>query len=97
MTPRKRQTRREAGTQSHGPLPLKRGSRAAERSLMEPSEYRSTLPLELLASSLAMRLTLDELDWLWRELAQRTEAQKRREEVLREQREPLVRATYRNA
>ncbi len=63
---------------------------------MEPPEYPSTLPLEILAASLAMRLTLDELDWLWRELAQRTEAQ-RREEAPREQREPLVGATYRNA
>jgi hypothetical protein len=63
---------------------------------MERPEYPRSLPLEILAASLAMRLTLDELDWLWRELAQRTEAH-RREEVQRERREPLVRATYRNA
>ena len=30
--PRERQTRREAGTQSHGPLPSRGGSRATERS-----------------------------------------------------------------
>jgi hypothetical protein len=63
---------------------------------MEPPEHPSTLPLEILAASLAMRLTLDELDWLWRKLAQRTEAH-RREEVPRAQREPLVRVTYRDA
>jgi hypothetical protein len=45
---------------------------------MEPPKYRPTLPLELLAASLAARLTLDELDWLWRELAQHTEAHRKR-------------------
>ena len=45
---------------------------------MEHPEYKSTLALEILATSLATRLTLDELEWLWPELAQRTE-QKRRQ------------------
>ena len=63
---------------------------------MEPPEYKSTLPLEILAASLATRLTLDELDWLSRELAQRTDAH-RREEVHREQGEPLAPATLRYA
>jgi hypothetical protein len=35
--------------------------------------------LEILATSLTTRLTLDELEWLWRELAQHTEAQRRGE------------------
>jgi hypothetical protein len=63
---------------------------------MEPPEYKSTLPLEILAASLTTRLTLDELDWLSRELAQRTDAH-RREEVHREQGEPLAPATPRYA
>ena len=46
---------------------------------MEPSEYKSTLALEVLASSLVTRLTLDELEWLSRQLAQRIEAQRRKE------------------
>ena len=45
---------------------------------MEHPEYKSTLALEILATSLATRLTLDELEWLWPELAQRAE-QKRRQ------------------
>jgi hypothetical protein len=63
---------------------------------MEPPEYKSTLPLEILAASLTTHLTLDELEWLSRELAQRTEAQ-RREEVHREQGEPLAPAMLRYA
>jgi hypothetical protein len=46
---------------------------------MELSEYKSTLPLELLAASLATRLTLDELEWLTRDLARRTEGERREE------------------
>jgi hypothetical protein len=63
---------------------------------MESPEYNSTLPLEILAASLTTRLTPDELDWLSRELAQRTDAH-RREEVHREQGEPLAPATLRYA
>ena len=63
---------------------------------MEPPEYKSTLPLEILAASLATRLTLDELHWLSRDLAQRTEAH-RREEVHTEQGAPLAPATLRYA
>jgi hypothetical protein len=40
---------------------------------MEPLEYRSIVPLEVLAASLVMRLSVDELEWLWRDLAKRTE------------------------
>jgi hypothetical protein len=46
---------------------------------MEPSEYKSTLPLEILATSLVTRLTLDELEWLSRVLAQRTNEKSRKE------------------
>jgi hypothetical protein len=46
---------------------------------MGPSEYKSTLPLEILAASLATRLTLGELEWLWRALAQRAEEKRRKE------------------
>jgi hypothetical protein len=60
---------------------------------MEPLEYRKTLALEVLAASLQMRLTLDELEWLWRELAQRTQAQKRRKAARREGGERLDRLT----
>jgi hypothetical protein len=63
---------------------------------MEPPEYKSTLPLEILAASLATRLTLDELEWLSRDLAQRTEAH-RREEVHTEQGASLAPATLRYA
>jgi hypothetical protein len=63
---------------------------------MERLEYRRIVPLEILAASLAMRLSVDELEWLLRELAQRTEAE-RREEAQREQGEPPVPATYREA
>jgi hypothetical protein len=63
---------------------------------MEPPEYKSTLPLEILAASLATRLTLDELEWLSRDLAQRTEAHGR-EEVHTEQGAPLAPATLRYA
>jgi hypothetical protein len=75
---RYRQTRREVGTQSHKPPP-RRGSRAAERSDMQLPEYRSIAPIEILATSLVMRLSVDELEWLWRELAQRTEEKRRKE------------------
>jgi hypothetical protein len=46
---------------------------------MEPTEYKSTFALEVLVTSLVMRLTLDELEWLSRELAQRTEEKRRKE------------------
>ena len=46
---------------------------------MEPPEYKSTLALEILATSLVTRLTLGELEWLWRALAQRTEEKRRKE------------------
>ncbi len=46
---------------------------------MEPPEYKSTLALEVLATSLVRRLTLDELEWLSRQLAQRTEEKRRKE------------------
>jgi hypothetical protein len=75
---RYRQTRREVGTQSYGPL-LRRGGRVTERSLMQPPQYRSFAALEVLATSLVMRLSLNELEWLWRELAQRTQEKRRKE------------------
>ncbi len=46
---------------------------------MEPTEYKSTFALEVLATSLVMRLTLDELEWLCNALAQRTEEKRRKE------------------
>ncbi len=46
---------------------------------MESTEYKSTLPLEILATSLVTRLTLDELEWLHNALAQRTEEKRRKE------------------
>jgi hypothetical protein len=45
---------------------------------MEPRQYRSFTALEVLATSLVMRLTLDDLEWLCRELKERTD-QKRGE------------------
>jgi hypothetical protein len=63
---------------------------------MEPLEYRRIVPLEVLAASLAMRLSIDELEWLWRELAKRIEAE-RGEEVRKGQGEPLVPSIYRDA
>jgi len=45
---------------------------------MQPPQYRSFTALEVLATSLLMRLALDELEWLWRELKERTD-QKRGE------------------
>jgi hypothetical protein len=45
---------------------------------MEPPEYRSITPLEVLAASLVVRLSLNELEWLWRELARRTEEKRRK-------------------
>jgi len=35
---------------------------------MKSAKSKSSTSLEVLAKSLAMRLTLDELEWLWREL-----------------------------
>ena len=55
---------------------------------MEPPEYGSIFPLEVLATSLAMRLSVDELEWLWRELAQRTE--EKRCKACEERVEPIV-------
>ena len=47
---------------------------------MEPTtEYKSTFALEVLASSLVARLTLDELEWLCNALARRTEERRRKE------------------
>ena len=46
---------------------------------MEPTEYKGTFALEVLASSLVTRLTLDELEWLCNALAQRTEEKRRKE------------------
>jgi hypothetical protein len=46
---------------------------------MQLPEYRSIAPIEILATSLVMRLSVDELEWLWRELAQRTEEKRRKE------------------
>jgi hypothetical protein len=61
-------------------------------SLLESLEYRRIVPLEVIAASLAMHLSIDELEWLWRELAKRTEAE-RGEVVRKGQGEPLVPAT----
>jgi hypothetical protein len=57
---------------------------------LEPTGYKSTFALDLLAASLAMRLGVDELEWLGRELVKRTEVE-RRKEVHGEQGEPLGR------
>jgi hypothetical protein len=46
---------------------------------MGPSEYKSTLPLEILATSLVTRLTLDELEWLERKLVEHTKEKRRKE------------------
>ena len=46
---------------------------------MEPPEYKSTLALEILATSLVTRLTLGELEWLCNALAQRTEEKRHKE------------------
>ena len=48
---------------------------------MEPTEYKSTFALEVLATSLVTRLTLDELEWLCNALAQRTEEKRRKERM----------------
>jgi hypothetical protein len=45
---------------------------------MGPSEYKSTLPLEILATSLVTRLTLDELEWLERKLVEHTKEKRRK-------------------
>ena len=47
---------------------------------MEPPESKSTFALEVLATSLVTRLTLDELEWLCSALARRTEEKRRKEE-----------------
>jgi hypothetical protein len=52
----------------------KMGEDPLERDLLE----RPIIATEVLAASLAMRLTLEELEWLWRDLAKRAE-EKRRE------------------
>ena len=46
---------------------------------MEPTEHKGTFALEVLASSLVTRLTLDELEWLCGALARRTEEKRRKE------------------
>jgi len=46
--------------------------------MSEDSLERPIFATEVLAASLAMRLTLEELEWLWRDLAKRAE-EKRRE------------------
>jgi hypothetical protein len=46
---------------------------------MEPTEYKGTFALEVLASSLVTRLTVDELEWLCNALAQSTEEKRRKE------------------
>ena len=45
---------------------------------MQPPEYRSFAALEVLATSMVMRLSLNDLEWLWRELAQRTQEKRRK-------------------
>ncbi len=45
----------------------------------ESPEHKSTFALEVLATSLVTRLTLDELEWLCNALAQRTEEKRRKE------------------
>jgi hypothetical protein len=62
---------------------------------METPKSRSIAPLEILATSLVMRLSLDELEWLCGELAQRTEEKRRKES--KEGGEPSVLAGYRDA
>lgn len=58
----------------------KGGRRVAERNLMKLSENSNTTALEVLAASLAMRLTMDELEWLGAALNERA-AEKRSEAV----------------
>ena len=66
-----RRGRKAAGLSGMG------GGRAAERSLMEPPERSSASPaIGVLAASLAMRLTPEELEWLWRELKDRSEGRR---------------------
>ena len=48
---------------------------------MEPTESKSTFALEVLATSLVARLTLDELEWLCNALARRTEEKRRKEHM----------------
>jgi hypothetical protein len=62
---------------------------------MEPSEYGSTTALEILATSVVMRLSVAELDWLWGELARRTE--EKRCAASGEGAETFVLAGYRDA
>jgi hypothetical protein len=62
---------------------------------MEPPDDRNTVSLEVLATSLVMRLSVGELEWLWRELAQR--AEEKTSEACEGGAEPLVLAGYRDA
>ena len=62
---------------------------------MGPPAYRSTAPLEVLATSLAMGLSYNELEWLWMELARRAEEKRRKE--CKEGGEPCVLADNRDA
>lgn len=59
----------------------------------ESPQGRSITALEILASSLALRLTPEELEWLYRELEERAEEKKKRETGG----EPPVLAGYRDA
>ena len=62
---------------------------------MELHKYSSTVPLEVLAASLAMHLSVDELEWLWRDLARRT--QEKRCTACEAGEEPFVLESYRDA
>ncbi len=48
---------------------------------MDSPELSTITTLEILATPLVTRLTLDELDWLERKLAEHTEEERREEEV----------------
>ena len=62
---------------------------------MEPPKSSSIVSLEVLATSLVMRLSLNELAWLWRDLAQRTQEKRRKE--TKEGGEPPILASNRDA
>ncbi len=68
------------------------GSNPPAPSLRKEEPARVSIPLEILAASLGMRLTPEELEWLSRALKERAE-QRRREAGS----EPLVLAGYRDA
>jgi hypothetical protein len=53
--------------------------------MMESPTLSSLTALEILATSLVMRLTLEELEWLERRLAEHTQEKRRKEAV-----EPLA-------